>query len=576
MNPNLDMADLLVGELAACGLRAVCIAPGSRSTPLTLAFHRHPQIEVFLHLDERSGSFFALGLALASERPVAIVCTSGTAAAEFHAAIIEARQAHVPLLVLTSDRPHELRHSGANQTVDQVKMYGDHVLWAVDMALPTPDEPHVARRNVRTMAARAYMIADGIIKGPVHLNFPFRKPLEPDPQSLPSVSPSTQPAVKQQRGRLRLDTDQLAPLLQLIDRHERGIFVCGPCSPGAEFPELLSALSRRCGYPIFADPLSGLRFGPHTSAAPIVGGYESFLAAGMPPWGAPQVVIRFGAVPTSKALNQYLTDSEPEQYIHIRANGVWADDSHLVNHFIQADELDLCRQLLAALEPRPTSTWQQAIMETEQATWQAIDDFQDRTFYDATAITHLMAAIPPHTRLFVGNSLPIRHLDQFAQPSPTPLQVFANRGASGIDGTTSTALGIAAHGDEQTVLVTGDVAFYHDLNGLLAVDQHGLSRLTIVLLNNNGGNIFRRLPIARIDPPFSSLFLTPHGLDFAAVARMYGLDFMRTKERDDFDAALTAAFKNATPEVIELRSDGERDHQVRQMLVESISKRLRS
>ena len=185
LNPNLQFSEVVVGGLADAGLQAVCIAPGSRSTPLALAFDAHPRIETFVHLDERCASFFALGMAQASGRPVAMVCTSGTAAMEFHAAVVEAKMAGVPLLVLTADRPPELRHSGANQTIDQVKMYGDHVLWAVDAALPEQDAPEVALRNLRTLAARSYAIADGIRKGPVHVNFPFRKPLEPETPYIP-------------------------------------------------------------------------------------------------------------------------------------------------------------------------------------------------------------------------------------------------------------------------------------------------------------------------------------------------------------------------------------------------------
>ena len=184
-NPNIAWADLFVKELAGSGLRSVCIAPGSRSTPLTLAFSRHPDIELILHLDERSASFFALGLAMATNRPVALLCTSGTAAAEFHPAVIEAYQSNVPLLVLTADRPHEVRYSGANQTIDQVKLYGNHVLWSFDLAIPEAAPPAVVSRSLQTLAARAYHRANGIVKGPVHLNFPFRPPLEPPAPPLP-------------------------------------------------------------------------------------------------------------------------------------------------------------------------------------------------------------------------------------------------------------------------------------------------------------------------------------------------------------------------------------------------------
>ena len=320
-NPSLLYAETLVHALAGAGLRDVCIAPGSRSTPLTLAFDAHPEIAVHLHLDERCASFYALGLALATERPVALVCTSGTAAVEFHPAVVEAEMSHLPLLVLTADRPPELRHSGANQTIDQVKMYGAHVLWAVDMGLPEADPPEVALRNLRTTAARALAVADGLVKGPVHLNLPFRKPLEPDGAYNPVFGPCVTTRIH--RGTIHPSLQQIDDLAALMAAHERGVIVCGPRCPGGDFPAAVAELARRSGYPIFADPLSGLRFGPHTADAPIIGCYETVLN-GDPGWGQPEVVIRFGAVPTSKWLNGWLDSGEWGSGIGDRGSGIVA------------------------------------------------------------------------------------------------------------------------------------------------------------------------------------------------------------------------------------------------------------
>ena len=287
-NPNMAWATLFVDELARCGLRDVCIAPGSRSTPLALAFYAHPAVHIYTHLDERSAGFFALGMALAANRPAALLCTSGTAVANFFPAVIEANMSQVPLLVLTADRPHELRHSGANQTIDQVKMFGDHVLWAVDAALPESDPPETALRNLRTLAARAMATADGIRKGPVHLNLPFRKPLEPEniikgqgsgKAETSGARPGNQPYTKMERGELRPSKEQITILADLMNSKERGMIVCGPRCPGGDFPKVVGHLAALCGYPLFADPLSGVRFGSHIHDAPIVGGYETFLNA---------------------------------------------------------------------------------------------------------------------------------------------------------------------------------------------------------------------------------------------------------------------------------------------------------
>ncbi len=286
--------------MAAAGLRHVVISPGSRSTPLTLAFDAHPEIEVFLHLDERSAGFFALGMALAIDAPVALVCTSGTAVANYLPAIIEANMSHVPLLVLTADRPPELRHSGANQTIDQVKIYGDQVLWSVDAPLPEKDAPDVVLRHLQTLAARAYATANGLRKGPVHVNFPFRKPLEPVDSEQLSVN-SEQLSVSSEQSesgnRLLITKGQLAPtraqlgdLAETINRHERGLIVCGPRCPEGNFPAAVAGLSQISGYPILADPLSGVRWGRHVAGTAVSGAYETYLQSKTPgflknPWG---------------------------------------------------------------------------------------------------------------------------------------------------------------------------------------------------------------------------------------------------------------------------------------------------
>lgn len=582
-NPSLLYAETLVHALACAGLRDVCIAPGSRSTPLTLAFDAHPDVTVHLHLDERCASFYALGLAMATERPVALVCTSGTAAVEFHPAVVEAQMSGVPLLVLTADRPPELRHSGANQTIDQVKMYGDHVLWAVDAALPEGDPPAVALRNLRTTAARALAVADGIVKGPVHLNLPFRKPLEPEGEYRPTFGPTE--ATRIEKGVMHPSSSQIERLAQIIAASERGVIVCGPRCPGGDFPGAVAELARRSGYPLFADPLSGLRFGPHIGDTPIIASYETVLN-GDPGWGQPEVVIRFGAVPTSKWLNEWLektADGGPQtaesetqpatrnsqfatRHIHIRADGVWADDSHRVNDYVQADETLTCRAL-AAQTNRGESGWTRQLLATERAHWQIAAPLLRGEWFDVPAVAALMEALPDGANLFLGNSLPIRHVDQFARPSAKRLRVFGNRGASGIDGVVSSALGVAAADRRRpTVLLIGDISFYHDLNGLLAVKQQGLDNVTIVLLHNDGGSIFRRLPIAGQEPSFTRLFLTPHGLDFAPVIHMYGLAYAQAQDRESLVNALAASVAGRRPTVIEVRTDGARDEELRRAL----------
>ncbi|MEZ4510967.1 MAG: 2-succinyl-5-enolpyruvyl-6-hydroxy-3-cyclohexene-1-carboxylic-acid synthase [Chloroflexota bacterium] len=572
-NPNITWAVTFVNELARAGLTAVCIAPGSRSTPLTLAFDAHPDIKVYLHLDERSAAFFALGLALETDEPVALVCTSGTATANFYPAVIEAHMSQVPLLVLSTDRPPELRHSGANQTIDQVKMFGNHVLWAVDMDVPTAEATELALRNVKTTAVRAYATANGLRKGPVQVNFPFRKPLEPGGEQL-SVN-SYQLAVEAQtvmeRGEVMPSSRQMSQLVEVVRQYERGLIVCGPRCPGGDFPVAVARLARACGYPLVADPLSGVRFGRWQEETAVIASYESQLVRNRNPWGHPDVVIRFGQVPTSKWLNDYLDNAHAAHVIHVRENGVWADDSHRVTMFLQASETAVCTQLAAQLPKRRPTTWLTTIAESERRHWAKLRPLLAEPFFDVTVVAEVVRLMPRNGRLIMGNSLPIRHLDQFGQPHNRPLHIFGNRGASGIDGNVSTALGVAAASHAPTVLVVGDITFYHDLNGLLAVRQHGLDNVVIVLLNNNGGGIFNRLPVATLEPPFTKLFITPHGLDFAPVVGMYGLGYTQANSREAFTAAFQAAMAEPGARVIEVRTNGRFDEARRREIVRLVN-----
>lgn len=591
-NPNIQWAQLLVTALAQAGLTAVCLAPGSRSTPLTLAFDAHPAVDTHMHLDERSAGFFALGMAIAHDRPVALVCTSGTAVANFLPAIIEAKMSQIPLLILTADRPHELRYSGANQTIDQVKIFGDQVLWSVDLPIPQVGAPELATRNVATLAARAYATANGLPKGPVHLNFPFRQPLEPKEGHHPHASMSAAESglaghgqVSMTQGIITPSDTQLNTLGTIIQEHRHGLIICGPRCPGGNFPQAVMALAQQSGYPILADPLSGVRFvdsqRQDNAERLVISGYETFLQTD-PGWPEPQVIIRFGAVPISKWLNAYLDRITPTYRIHIRESGVWADDSHRIGHFMQANETAVCQHLRTRLPPRDNAAWVTAVTQTEKSTWQAVESVLFDPYFDGAVVADVVDLMPAAAVLFMGNSLPIRHLDQYGRAGGKPFFAYASRGASGIDGNLSTALGIYAARQQPLVAVLGDITFYHDLNGLLAVrklmsrhknaaetgtnllaSEPWPGNITIVLLHNNGGGIFNRLPIAQVDPPFTELFLTPHNLNFEPVVRMYGLDFVQAHGREQFRQLFSTSLQDSTPRVIEVRTDGRQDDQRR-------------
>lgn len=594
-NRNTLWAQTFVDELARSGLQAVCIAPGSRSTPLTIAFAAEPRIRLYSHLDERSAAFFALGLALAGQKPVALVCTSGTAAANFYPAVIEAHQARVPLLLLTADRPHELRHSGANQTIDQVKLYGDQVRWFVDVALPEANPPASSLRSLRTLAGRALAVATGSPPGPVHLNFPFRKPLEPIPvpgdqlnpaavQTVDALAgrPAQQPFTRFSRGTVAPSEDQIDSLAAAMQDTSRGLIICGPRCPGGAFPQAVTRLARLMDYPILADPLSGLRFGSHLEQANglILGSYENFLPGWQTRgWPAPQLMLRFGAMPTGKAIGDYLESAAGCRQFAVDGHGVWADATHQLTDFIWAEPEITCQQLAGRLEANQITAadpgWATMFRQAEQKSWATIELARSETFFEGGILADVVELLPPEAILYVASSLPVRHLEQFGRPGNVPLRVLANRGVSGIDGTIASALGAAAAAAAPLVLVTGDVAFYHDLNSLLALRRCEV-KATIVLINNDGGGIFHRLPIAQFDPPFTDLFLTPHGLDFEPAIRMFGADYIRVTTRADFRDALRQSLGAAVPRVIEVPSDSARFEQRRREIMARIAEQLKS
>ncbi len=547
MPPSILWANVFVDELARNGLQAVVIAPGSRSTPLTLAFAADARIRVYSLIDERGAAFFALGLAMASHQPVALVCTSGTATANFFPAVIEAWLSHVPLLVLTADRPQELRDSGANQTINQVNLYGSHVRWFVDVALPEEKPADLTVRYLRTTACRAMETAVGLPPGPVHLNFPFRKPLEPtSPESLPAIakaatlggrSHTSAPFTRMSRGKLLPDEAQIVHLTETIRRHQRGVILCGPRCAGGAFPQAVVQLAQAAHYPILADATSGVRFGPQVTEV-VLGGYNHYLAAWQEP---PDLILRFGAMPTTKGLLDWVERAEA-WHIVVSEDGVWEDAAHRANEWLWLDSAVLCQKVREGLLASTTSekvspladfvintpttpNWLSLWQTAESATWGAITQRRAETFSEGMILAEVVESLPDGAGLFVSSSLPVRHLDQWARPSQKRLRLFANRGASGIDGTVSTALGVAAV-CQPLLLVTGDLAFYHDLNGLLALQRCGVTA-TILVINNNGGGIFRHLPIAQFEPPFTELFHTPHHLQFESAARLFGLDYFR-------------------------------------------------
>jgi 2-succinyl-5-enolpyruvyl-6-hydroxy-3-cyclohexene-1-carboxylate synthase len=578
-NRNTLWARALVDELVAAGVSAVCVTPGSRSTPLTVAAAAHEDLRVFSHLDERSSAFFALGRARRTGEVTPLICTSGTAAANYHPAVMEADQARVPLLALTADRPPELRDSGANQTADQEKLFGDAVRWYRDLPEPEPTERKL--RRLRTDAARAVHEAETTPAGPVHLNVPFRKPLEPvevpgdvpaDLDQLAAAGRDDAPFVETTTGHATLDDREVVTVAEALSA-ERGLIVAGPADPPGPDPEAITTLAHRTGFPVLADPLSGLRFGSPTRVAPILGGYDAYLAGdATADWPDPEVVFRFGASPTSKPLRRYLAAADTRQLVVDPAGG-WREATFTATDLIAADPSRLAVAAARRVGGPDSTEWRDRWETAERAHWVTVDD-ESRPF-EGRVLADVAELAPEPSTVFVSNSMPVRDLDRFAEPAARSLTVLGNRGVSGIDGITSTALGAGSATTDQLTLVTGDLAFYHDSNGLLAIRRTDVEA-TVVVIDNDGGGIFHMLPIEAFDPPFTEQFRTPHGLEFEHAADLYDLSFARV---DGPGESFRERYREATTtdgsHVIVVETDAETSHRVREELEAATNEAVR-
>lgn len=563
-------------QLRRSGVEHVVIAPGSRSTPLTLAFARDEQFRCWLHLDERSAGYFALGLARQLRAPVALVCTSGTAAANFMPAVIEAYLSRVPLVVLTADRPPELYDVGANQTIDQARLYGTHVKWTASTPIADGSEPLL--RHTATTAARAVANATSAPAGPVHVNVPFREPLLDGSPSLSLPDGEGLAVAPADAG--RPSGDVLARLIPLC--LGRGIIVCGPEAYGLP-AEAITDLARLLGWPVLADPLSGLRAGRHRQGH-IVEAYEALLR--VPEFvqaARPEVVLRFGAMPTSKPLMQYLAGLTEATQVVVDVAGGWRDADANGSIFVQSDPGVFCALLGAAIARRRPSTgtgaaddpmrgaapppdrdwadlWLNANLATRLALREAVDAIEEP--FEGRVPVELASVLPAGSTLVVGNSMPVRDMDAFFPLVPRDVRVVGTRGASGIDGVVSTAAGAAAAGTGPVVLTIGDLSFFHDLNGLWALKRHGLS-LTVLLVNNDGGGIFHFLPQAEAAPDqFEPWFGTPHGLDFRPAVEMHGGHFETVEGTRGWETQLRTALGRAGLTVLQLRTERQRNVQL--------------
>jgi len=559
---NQAFANALIAELVRTGVRHACVCPGSRSTPLTAAAVAQSGLRCWSHVDERSAAFFGLGLARASHTPVVLICTSGTAAVNFHPAVVEADHARVPLVVLTADRPPELRDWGAGQTIDQLGLYGSSVRWFVEAPVPVAGAGML--RHARALGARATAVARGRPAGPVHLNLPFREPLAPGAaaRDLPEETPPVERwAPASESG---LASDALDALAETLRAGERGIVACGPLDARAEETHAIARLARALGWPLLAEPTSQLRCGPASAEASVIATADLLLRdetfAGR---YAPDRVLRFGDTPTSKSFRLWIERTRPARVLHVDPDGVWHDPSHLASDVLRCEPRGLCEALIERLEPPVrASAWLRDFLAADRAANAALDTEipGDPVLHGPGVVRELAAALPDAAQFYVSNSLAVRDVDAYLPASERALRVLCNRGANGIDGILSSALGAAAAGgDATTVLLTGDLAFLHDAGGLLAAHRHAL-RATIVVLDDDGGAIFSLLPVAAHGKAvgFEEYFRARHGLDLAAVARAYGARVTRVSSSLHLPTALKEAFAAPGLSMVHVPIDAER------------------
>ncbi len=553
-----------VEELVRCGMTHAITSPGSRNAPLALVLAAQPGIEAVSIIDERSAGFVALGMARESGRPVAVTCTSGTASANLLPAVVEAHEARVPLIVLTADRPPELRDTGAGQAIDQVKLYGSMVKWFVEVGNHDPGRESAVHH--RALGCRAFATAAGGRPGPVHLNFPLREPLTPVREEL-----DPRPWAGRDDGRpwvtsqdpARVPTTELVCGLAARLAGRRGAIVCGSTAEDIAAPA--ARLARATGWPLLAEPTSGLRCGGHDRSH-VIAHYDLLLRSErFAAEHAPDVVVRLGDTPTSKPLRAWL---QGVAQIVVDPHAVWHEPTRTAQTMVVADAAPTCASLAAALEggaaPR-VDGWLES--------WRARDALVPPALaatpagFEPRFAAALAEALPPEATLWVSSSMPIRDVEAFFPQRPEALRFLANRGANGIDGVVSSALGASLTAGGPCVLLIGEVALVHDAGGVLAAGRLAAAPLTIVCLNNGGGGIFDFLPLAREADAalYEEHILTPTGVELSALASAAGLPHTLASTREQLEEAVRR------PGLVEIRTDRQLNITARRDLYQAVA-----
>ncbi len=556
ININFIWATTFVNQLAKLGIRHACISPGSRSTPLTYALASNKQFKCFINIDERSSAFFALGIAKACKSPVVIVTTSGTATSELYPAIIEAYQQRTSLIICTADRPSELVGTGANQTINQYNIYRNHIRWFRDVGLPSVKEHSL--HYLQKVAFKAYKISV-TEKGPVHINFPFAKPLEPFTfnEEIDEKLLNLKSIVETKKDFKEVQDRRINKLVEFIKQHEKGIIVTGPMEFNEDAISKIKSLASFIKYPILADGVSHFRFKTKKTDKYIISNYNSFLSSEkFRSKFTPELVIHFGGTPTSANLLSYLSECDAERF-QVNEFGDLHDPSKKTKIVFEYRADLLAEKLIKLLKEdnvkRTKSTWFNAFVKAEIISQKLSSDYLSKVkkLHEPSVMSEIIKTLPTKTNLFIGNSLPIRDFDYFSGNNSKFFNLFFNRGASGIDGVVSTAIG-AAQIQKPLVTVVGDLSFLHDLNSLLIARKYKIP-LTIVVINNNGGGIFHTLPISKKKKLLQEFFITSQDIKLKKIVQAFGIKHKLIKNKSEFKTALSN-LKLQEPIVLEIRT----------------------
>ncbi|WP_304942777.1 2-succinyl-5-enolpyruvyl-6-hydroxy-3-cyclohexene-1-carboxylic-acid synthase [Vallitalea guaymasensis] len=544
----------LIDELYLLGIKHVVISPGSRSTPLSMIF-MEGDFKTYINIDERSAGFFALGIAKELGEPVILVCTSGTAACNYLPAVTEAAASKIPLIVLTSDRPHELRNVGAPQSINQNNIYNNFVKHYEELALPKDDELYY--RYVRTVIDRSYSMAMALPKGVVHINIPLRDPLVPEFDKLDftlSRRKHTYNFSELYNGNdYSLDVD--------YSKYQSGIIICGVDTNQNYFDEVI-ALSEKLKVPILADPISNFR---SRESKNIIYTYDSILKnEEIYSELKADYIIHFGDIFVSKPLNKFIKYNEDVRYIKVAPEFSYVSSTLSITDYIVAEEQKFCNLINYNLSD---CSYLDKWINLQSRYTKNIDDVAEvETIFEGNLIKLMEKSMKENTRFFVANSMSIRHVDSyFRDKYKKNIKILCNRGANGIDGIVSSALGVAQVA-ENTVLLIGDLSFYHDLNGLLVSQMEGAD-IVIVLINNGGGGIFRYLPQSK-ERNFEYLFLTKHGIDFSGLATQYNINYSLIKDYEDFETSFEKAIESKGVNLLEVMIDSKESIRIHKLITE--------